>query len=96
MEYSPFSKDLVLLTEENTIAICAVGDKGLRVHKDIVFSRWLAVTEVSCISIAATRQALAIGCRNGDVEIYNLVDGGKYERAISLCDWVSVLPQPHS
>jgi len=87
MEYAAPCRHLVLLTEEKSVAICAVGDKGLRVHKEIAFSRWLAISEVSCIHLGARTHALAIGCRNGDVEVYNLMDGGKYERTISLCDW---------
>ncbi|XP_031479241.1 uncharacterized protein LOC116250045 [Nymphaea colorata] len=78
---------LVVLYYDGPVALCSISKKGLKLTNSIQTERWLGSSDAVCASIASDQQILAIGCRRGVVELYDLSKSGSLLRNVSLYDW---------
>ncbi|XP_077219542.1 uncharacterized protein LOC143853708 isoform X2 [Tasmannia lanceolata] len=78
---------LVVLYCDGQVALCSISKKGLKQTDSIKAERWLNSSDAVCASVASEQQILAIGCRKGVVELYDLVESASLLRTISLYDW---------
>ncbi|KAL5982687.1 hypothetical protein ACLOJK_016763 [Asimina triloba] len=78
---------LVVLFSDGPIALCSTSKKGLKQKHSINTERWLSSGDAVCTAIASDRQILAVGCRRGVVELYDLAENTSLLRTVSLYDW---------
>lgn len=78
---------LVVLFGEGQVALCSVSKKGLKQTDSINVEGWLNTSDAVCASISSDQQILAVGCRKGTVELYDLAESASLIRTVSLYDW---------
>ncbi|MQL96937.1 hypothetical protein Taro_029627, partial [Colocasia esculenta] len=78
---------LIVLYSDGRIALCSISKKGLKQAESIKSERWMTVDDAVCVSIASEQQVLAVGCRRGAVELYDLAESAIHLRTVSLYDW---------
>ena len=78
---------LFILYSDGFVALCSTSKKGLRLVKSLKIERWLNTPDAICASVASSQCILAIGCRRGVVELYDLVEGVSHIRTVSVYDW---------
>lgn len=70
------------------VAICSISKKGLRQTNSIKAERWLDCHDAMCAAVASEQQLLAVGCRRGAVQLYDIAEGNaSLLRTVSLYDW---------
>ncbi|KAM0932418.1 putative transcription factor WD40-like family [Dioscorea sansibarensis] len=87
LEFSLALKMLFILYSDGFVALCSTSKKGLRLVKSLKIERWLNTPDAICASVASSQCILAIGCRRGVVELYDLVEGVSHIRTVSVYDW---------
>lgn len=78
---------LSVLHSDGRIALCTVSKKGMKQPDSIKVERWMTIDDAVCVSIASEQQVLAVGCRRGAVELYDLSESASHLRTLSLYDW---------
>ncbi|XP_058085999.1 uncharacterized protein LOC131233336 isoform X1 [Magnolia sinica] len=87
LELSLPLKLLVVLFSNGQVALCSISKKGLKQKDSINAERWLNSGDAVCASVASDQQILAVGCRRGIVELYDLAENASLLRTVSLYDW---------
>lgn len=87
LELSMMLKLLVVLHSNGHIALCSIGKKGLRQADLIKVEKWINVSDAVCCAIACGQQFLAVGCKRGVVDLYDLAEDATHLRTLSLNDW---------
>ncbi|CAA6666701.1 unnamed protein product [Spirodela intermedia] len=78
---------LSVLHSDGHIALCTVSKKGMKQPDSIKVERWVTIDDAVCVSIASEQQVLAVGCRRGVVELYDLSESASHLRTLCLYDW---------
>ncbi|XP_011629092.1 RAB6A-GEF complex partner protein 1 [Amborella trichopoda] len=87
LELSLLLRLLVVICSDGQVALCSLSKKGLKQPDSIKVEKWLSHCDAVCASIASEQQILAIGCRRGAVELYDLADSASLMRTVALYDW---------
>ncbi|KAH7690530.1 WD40-repeat-containing domain-containing protein [Dioscorea alata] len=87
LEFSLALRMLFILYSDGCVALCSTSKKGLRLVNSLKIERWLNTPDAICASVASNQHILAIGCRRGVVELYDLIEGVSHLRTVSVYDW---------
>ncbi|KAK1260240.1 hypothetical protein QJS04_geneDACA002447 [Acorus gramineus] len=87
LELSWPMKLLVVIYSDGQVAICSISKRGLKQTDSIKAERWTNSGDAVCASVASDKQILAVGCRRGVVELYDLAETPSLLRTVSLVDW---------
>uniref|UniRef100_A0A1D1YHG6 Protein RIC1 n=1 Tax=Anthurium amnicola TaxID=1678845 RepID=A0A1D1YHG6_9ARAE len=78
---------LIVLYSDGRIALCSISKKGVKKTDSIKAERWMTVGDAVYASVASEQQVLAVGCKRGVVELYDLAESSSLLRTVSLYDW---------
>lgn len=78
---------LVVVFCDGLVALCSISKKGLKQIDSINAEKWLGTGDAVCASVASDQRILAVGCRRGVVELYELAESASLLRTVSLYDW---------
>ncbi|KAF5828401.1 hypothetical protein DUNSADRAFT_17671 [Dunaliella salina] len=74
VQYCEKSRALVMVLSDGSCALLGVPSAGLSFLHDLAFSHWVCSPSsgATCASIGASAQMVAVGCSNGQLELYRL------------------------
>ncbi|RAL48931.1 hypothetical protein DM860_001251 [Cuscuta australis] len=87
LEYSQPLRLLFALFSDGQLIVCSVSKKGFRLAEHVKAEKRLGSGDAVCTSVASEQQILAVGCKRGVVELYDLAESTSLIRSISLYDW---------
>lgn len=87
LELSLALRLLVVVFCDGLVALCSISKKGLKQTDSINAERWLTTGDAVCASVASDQRILAVGCKRGVVELYDLAESASLLRSVSLYDW---------
>eukprot|EP00898_Chlorokybus_atmophyticus_P004519 jgi/Chlat1/5068/Chrsp33S08959 len=86
LEYSAALQVLAIVVADGRVIVAKTSTSRLhpveQVHKDTVLA-----SDAACVAIATRTEVLAVGRRDGVVDMYSLADRCAYLRTLSLVDW---------
>jgi hypothetical protein len=78
---------LIAVLQDGQLLLCTTSSNGVKKGSDIAPERWLGIYDAVCAAIAHEQSILAVGCKSGDVNLFDLADNAVHIRTISLYDW---------
>lgn len=72
MSYCDRSKQVLMVLADGSCAVCGTSEGGLSPLSELCFGRWLCgpSRRAMCAQVGPRVQLIAVGCENGDVELY--------------------------
>eukprot|EP00899_Mesostigma_viride_P007295 jgi/Mesvir1/16567/Mv10107-RA.1 len=88
VEYSDVMGLFAAVLASGSVALCTASERGLLTADTYMRKRWLSSREATCTAITPRAQVLAVGTRDGTVDLYDVSDSrADLLRSVSILDW---------